>query len=87
MTNDQIQTFFQNAKLKERRVRIDFKSRASITGLFIDSMDSAELNSKNFWRIVNEAKIDEFLAQKDTALARIFNGSEFTKLSVLKAKV
>lgn len=86
MTNEQIQSFFLQAKLKERKVRIDFKSRASITGLFIESFDSAELNAKNFWRIVNESRIEEFQSQQDSSLARIFNGNEFTRLSVLKAK-
>lgn len=86
MTNDQINTFFVNAKLKDRIVRIDFKTRSSIVGMFIETRDSSELNAKNFWRIISESKIEEFLAQKDTNLARIFNGSEFTKLSLLKSK-
>ncbi|MBS1510738.1 MAG: short-chain dehydrogenase [Bacteroidetes bacterium] len=84
MTNDQISSFFQNAKLKNRIVKIDFKSRASIVGLFIESKDSDELNAKNFWRIINEPKIEEFFAHNDTSLARIFNGSEFTRLSLPK---
>lgn len=86
MTNDQIENFFQNAKLKIRKVKIDFKTRNSIIGLFIDTKDSSELNTKNFWRIVSESKIDEFLKEKDTNAARIFNGSEITRLSVLKEK-
>ncbi len=86
MTSEQIQAFFQSAKLKERKVKIDFKTRTSITGLFIETMDSAELNSKNFWRIVSESKIDEFHTRQDAGLARIFNGSEFTRLSLLKPK-
>ena len=86
MTNDQIETFFQNAKLKDRKVRIDFKTRNSIIGLFIESKDSAELNVKNFWRIVSELKIDEFLKAKDISTAKIFNGSEITRLSIIKEK-
>lgn len=86
MTNDQIENFFQNAKLKIRKVKIDFKTRNSIIGLFIDTKDSSELNTKNFWRIVSESKIDEFLKEKDINAARIFNGSEITRLSVLKEK-
>lgn len=86
MTNDQIENFFSNAKLKERKVRIDFKTRASFIGLFIETKDSEELKSKNFWRIITELKIDEFLTQKDTSVARIFNGSEITRLSLLKTK-
>lgn len=86
MTNDQIEVFFQNAKLKERKVRIDFKTRNSIIGLFIDTKDSAELNVKNFWRIVSESKIDDFLKEKDMNMAKIFNGSEITRLSIIKSK-
>lgn len=87
MTNDQINTFFQNAKLKDRIVKIDFKSRSSIVGLFIDTADAAELNAKNLWRIINEPNIKEFFSGKDTSLARIFNGTEMTRLSVLKTAV
>jgi len=86
MTNEQIENFFQNAKLKERKVKIDFKTRNSMIGLFIESKDSAELNVKNFWRIVTEPKIDEFLKGKDINTARIFNGSEMTRLSIIKEK-
>lgn len=84
MTNDQITSFFQNAKLKDRIVKIDFKSRSSIIGLFIDTADSTELNAKNLWRIISEPKIKEFFAGKDLSLARIFNGTEFTRLSLPK---
>ncbi len=84
MTNDQIVTFFQNAKLKDKKVRIDFKTRSSIIGLFIETKDSAELNVKNFWRIVSEQNIEEFLKVKDVNTARIFNGSEITRLSIIK---
>jgi len=86
MTNDQIENFFTNAKLKERKVKIDFKTRASFIGLFIETKDSADLKVKNFWRIISESKMDEFQAQKDTSLARIYNGSEITRLSLIKVK-
>lgn len=86
MTNEQINNFFQNAKLKDRIVKIDFKTRASIIGLFIETKDSTELSEKNFWRIISEPKIKEFLAEKDPSVARIFNGSEITRLSVPKAE-
>jgi fructose-1-phosphate kinase PfkB-like protein len=86
MTNDQIKTFFSNANLKTRIVRIDFKTRDSIVGLFVETKDSAELNAKNFWRVISESKIEEFLSAKDPNLTRIFNGSEFTKLSIIKSK-
>jgi hypothetical protein len=86
MTKDQIETFFVNAKLEERKVKIDFKTRASIIGLFIETKDSAELKMKNFWRIISESKIEQFITQKDASVAKIFNGSEITKLSIIKNK-
>ena len=82
MTNDQIENFFRTAKLDTSKVQINFKSRASIVGLFIKTNDYGELKAKNLWRIVSESKIEEFLAAKDTSVARIFNGSEMTKLSL-----
>ena len=81
MTNDQIENFFLTAKLDKSKVKIDFKSRNSIVGLFIKTNDFAELKAKNLWRIVSESKIDEFLIQKDLNAARIFSGSEMTKLN------
>ena len=88
MTNEQIQSFFLQAKLKERKVRIDFKSRASITGLFIDSFDSGGVECQEFLahrkRIANGSR--NFNHSRDSSPARIFNGNEFTRLSVLKAK-
>lgn len=67
-------------------VKIDFKTRSSINGLFIDTTDADELNAKNFWRIVNETKLAEFDLASDNSLARIFNGAEITKLSLIKTK-
>ena len=86
MTKDQIQTFFRNANLKKKMVKIDFKTRSSINGLFIDTKDADELNAKNFWRIVNESKLEEYELASDSSLGRIFNGAEITKLSQLKVK-
>lgn len=86
MTKDQIQTFFRNANLKKKMVKIDFKTRSSINGLFIDTKDGDELNAKNFWRIVNESKLEEYELASDSSLGRIFNGAEITKLSQLKVK-
>jgi len=51
-------------------------------GMFINTGDYEDLKSKNFWRIVTGANIDNWKKSKDMNLARIFNGSEFTKLSL-----
>lgn len=84
MTNDQIENFLVQADLNKSKVQINFKARSPIVGIFIKTDDFGELKSKNLWRIVSESRIDEFLTANDTAFARIFNGTEITKLSLLK---
>ena len=60
---------------------IYFKQRATVKGVFIQTKDYEELKSKNFWRIVSEMKVEEWEKTKDSSLARIYNGAEFTRLS------
>jgi len=83
MTSDQIQKFIEPKHLATHSVKIDFKTRNSLTGLFIQANDYKELKAKNFWRIVTGPNIEIWKTSKDTSLARIFNGAEFTKLSVV----
>ena len=83
MTNDQIEKFVSNQHLDRSAVQINFKARQSITGMFIKTADYAELKSKNLWRIVNGASLDEYNRSKDVNLARIFNGVEITKLGAI----
>jgi hypothetical protein len=83
MTNDQIQNFLRPEYIGKSRVQISFKARQSIAGIFIHSKDFAELKSKNLWRIVSESRIQEYSSSKNEDLARIFNGSEITRLSLL----
>lgn len=80
MTNIQIESFLSQKESRKNPVTISFKTRNTITGLFIETADYAELKAKNLWRIVSESKISEYKNTKDNNLARIFNGSEFTKL-------
>lgn len=82
MTVEQIEKFLKPAILNKSQVRISFKKRAPIKGIFIKTNDFSELKAKNFWRIVSESKIDEFAKSKSTELARIFNGMEMTGLEV-----
>ena len=82
MTNDQIEKHLQNVSESKKVFRIHFKTRNSIQGMFINTGDYEDLKSKNFWRIVTGAHIDNWKKSKDMNLARIFNGSEFTKLSL-----
>ncbi|MES2430817.1 MAG: short-chain dehydrogenase [Bacteroidota bacterium] len=81
MLNDQIENFLAQKKVDKTPVQIYFKTRSTITGLFIQqSNDYVELKAKNFWRIVAEANIDAYQKSNDINLTRIFNGSEFTRL-------
>jgi len=49
--------------------------------MFIHTDDYVELKSKNFWRIVPSSRLEEFKSTKDMSLSRLFNGTEFTRLS------
>lgn len=84
MTSDQIIKFLEGKDLQKQSIKIDFKARNSIKGIFLRGNDFAEMKSKNFWRIVTEAHIAEWKKTSDNNLSRIFNGSEFTRLSEAK---
>jgi hypothetical protein len=83
---EEIEKFLEKQKLaKGQHVKIDFKKRNTLYGLFIKTDDYGELKSKNLWRIVVEPRIKEYLTSKDMNLARIFNGMEITRLGVVAA--
>ena len=82
MTNEQIEKFLSADMKSNALIRISFKTRNSITGIFIHTPDFDELKSKNFWRIVSAANLEQWQKSKDFNLCRMFNGAEFTKLSV-----
>ena len=54
MTTEQIEKFFSGIKT-DSVIRVSFKSRNSVVGIFIRTPDFDELKSKNFWRIVPAA--------------------------------
>jgi hypothetical protein len=88
MNTEQIQKFLSNSTKGDNKdhkyVKIDFKTRDSIYGLFItETADFKDLTSKNFWRIVTRKHFDDYNRSKNMDLARIFNGAEFTRLSLL----
>jgi hypothetical protein len=83
MTNKQIEDFFTNNKTINRTIKIAFKSRNPVEGIFIETRDYDELKSKNFWRIVSNTHVDNYKKTKDINLSRIFNGTEMTKLSCI----
>ena len=69
---------------KEKYVKIDFKKRESVYGLFIEGKDFKDLKSKNFWRIVTRPNFDAWNRSNDVNLARIFSGSDFSRLTLYK---
>ena len=81
MTNDLIEKFIETGKRKNQEVNIHFKTRSTITGMFIRTDDYVELKSKNFWRIVPSSRLQEWKNTNDMSLSRLFNGTEFTRLS------
>ncbi|TMI84048.1 MAG: short-chain dehydrogenase [Bacteroidetes bacterium] len=81
MTNEAIIKQIEGKNLADKMLNIHFKQRNTVTGLFIRTSDFDELKSKNLWRIVTKLHVDEWRKTKDINLCRIFNGTEFTRLS------
>lgn len=81
MTTDMIEKFVENKVRKNGVISIHFKERSTVKGIFIASADYDELKYKNLWRIVIDAKVEEWNRTKNMDLSRIFNGISFTRLS------
>lgn len=86
MLPEQIAKFVETEQLNNGSIKVEFKKRNSITGLFVQHPDYEELKSKNFWRLVTETNLENYHKSKDINSAKMFNGSEFTRLSVIKKK-
>ena len=87
MLSEQIAKFVENEQQSNPTVKVEFKKRNSITGLFVMLKDYEELKGKNFWRLVSEPNLENWHKSKDINSAKMFNGSEFTKLSIVKKKL
>lgn len=84
MNTEEIEKFLDTkTSVQNNYVKIDFKKRDSIYGLFVKDKDYTDLKSKNFWRIVTRTHFDEYNKSKNVNLAKIFSGSEFSKLTLL----
>jgi hypothetical protein len=81
MTNEAISKTVEAKKNPEKPLNIHFKQRTTITGIFVQGNDYADLKSKNLWRIVTERNFDAWKRTKDMNLAKIFNGADFTRLA------
>jgi hypothetical protein len=80
MTSDTIEKYVEGKEINGKPIVISFKQRNNITGIFIQGNDYTELKKKNFWRIVSESKIKEWKQTNDSGLARLFSGTDFTRL-------
>ena len=84
MNVEEIQNFLDKHELpKGKYLKIQFKKRVAIFGLFVKDRDYNDLKSKNFWRIVTFTHLEEFNKSNNVSLAKIFSGSEFSRLSVV----
>jgi hypothetical protein len=81
MTTEMIEKFVENKSRKSVAINIHFKERSSVKGMFIRSADYDELKSKNLWRVVSDAKIEEWNRTRNMDLPKIFNGLSFTRLT------
>jgi len=86
MNVEDIQKFLDNNTSRQQEyVKISFKKRNTICGLFVKGhRDYADLKSKNFWRIVPETEIASYESSGDIQLAKIFSGAEFSRLTIGK---
>lgn len=83
MNTEEVERFLGRQKLiPGQRVKISFKKRDAIFGLFVEGKDYNDLKAKNFWRIVTGPNIEAWTRSKDINLAKIFSGFEFSSLSV-----
>jgi len=86
MTIEQIQKFVEADLVPNKSMKIDFKKRNSIRGFIVKANDYSDLKSKSFWRIVNKTNLEQWQKSKNLEFAKIFNGSEFTRLSMVSNK-
>ena len=87
MNTEEIEKFLDTKTSPEAQyVKIDFKKRDAVYGLFVKDKDYVDLKSKNLWRIVTRTHFDEYGKSNNINLAKIFNGTDFSRLSLYKEK-
>ena len=84
MTYELIEKFVEPDPRRSQPVNIHFRNRATVTGIIIAAHDYLDMKKKNFWRIVPASRINEWQQSKDTSLSRLFNGMEFSRLTLAK---
>ena len=81
MNIEEIEHFIGKATAAEAQLMtITFKKRDAIHGFIVKGTDYNDLKSKNFWRVVKEKDIEAWQRSKNVELAKIFSGSEFSRL-------
>lgn len=84
MNSEEIKNFLESkVTARNKYVKIEFNKRDALYGIFITGNDYKDLSSKNFWRIVTSKYFNEYRMSNNNDLAKIFNGAEFSKLSLL----
>jgi len=84
MNSEQIKKFIESKiTQKDKYVKIEFPKREPVYGIFITDADFKAISSNNLWRIVTSKNFDSYNKTNDVNLSRIFNGSEFSRLSLL----
>jgi hypothetical protein len=84
MNTEQIKKFIETKITTENKyVKIEFSKREALYGIFITGQDYKDLSAKNFWRIVTSKNFEAYKKSNDDNLARLFNGSEFSRLTLL----
>jgi len=80
MNIEQIERFIGKQKANTGQVKISFKNRAAMYGLFVEGKDYKDLKAKNFWRVVTVPNMEAWNTSKDANLSKIFDGSGFSRL-------
>jgi hypothetical protein len=86
MNTEDIEKFIESKTPAESKVKIEFKKRDAVYGLFVKDRDYDDLKSKNLWRIVPKSQFEEYDRSKNIGLAKIFNGTDFSRLTLYKEK-
>jgi hypothetical protein len=83
MNIEDIEKFINANKLPEDKyLKITFRKRNPVYGIFVHGKDASDLQSKNFWRVVTLTKFKEYQVSKDINLSSIFHGSEFSRIAI-----
>jgi hypothetical protein len=84
MTIVQIDSFLHKIQFDRQAVKVSFKSREPFIGFFVKTNEYDDLKGKNFWRIIGQNNLQNYLTSKNANLSRIFSGTEITNLKAVE---